>query len=138
MHDHDMNAKSSDKDYLDIVKEINSYKDTIKQSSQKIISRLNGMDDSIDIDKEILEILSSLGKIGTISGNARSLNSYAESWSNCVSSIGRMKGDWGQKTFLKDMLNQICMISFDVKKKGNKFEIRVPKIDINLQKFETS
>jgi len=126
---------SSDKEYLEVIKEINSCKNVIKQSSQKIISQLNGLDDSVDIDKEILEILNALGKIGTISGNARPVNSYTDAWNDCVSDVRRMKGDWGQKKFLKDMLNRVCMISFDVKKKGRKFEIKLPKIDVNFQKF---
>jgi hypothetical protein len=128
---------SSDKEYLDIVKEISSCKDTIKQSSQKIISKLNGLDDSVDIDKEVIEILTALGKIGTISGNAGPVNSYVDAWNDCICDIRRMKGDWGQKIFLKDMLNRICMISFDIKKKGKKFEINLPKIDVNFQKFQT-
>lgn len=126
---------NSDKEYLDIAKEINSYKDTIKKSAQNIISQLNGADDSVDIDKEIIEILNALGKIGTISGNAGRLNIYVDSWNDCIFSQRGMKGDWGQKEFLKHMLNQVCMISFDVEKKGKKFVINIHGIDVNFQKF---
>src|SRR5437660_7840939 len=127
-----------DDDWLELIKIVNSYKDEIKQSSQKIISKINNSDISVDIDKELIEILNSFGKIGTISGNARGINSFAIEWHNCVNGMKAMEGDWGQHDFLKVMLGKICMISFEVKKKwwSKKLEIKLPSIDFNFQKFQ--
>lgn len=130
-----MDTKSSDKEYLDIVKEINFYKDTILESSQNIIYRLRNPS-SIGIDHFILEIMNSLGKIGTITGNAGLMNKFSDSWYDALSSANKMDKEL-RKMLLTDLLNRLCMVSYDIKKNGKKIEIKLPKIEINLQKFET-
>lgn len=127
---------AEDNEFLEIVKEINSCKDEIKQASQNIISRLNESKSINDFDNDFLVIMTALGKIGTISGNAYKLNSYADSINNLIFRLRNFSGDWGQGNYLRYLLNQICMIGFDIKKKGKKIEITIPKIEFNFPKFE--
>lgn len=130
-----MDAKNSDKEYLDILKEVNSYKDAILESSLNIIYHLK-KPSSIGVDHYIIEIMNSLGKIGTITGNAGLMNAFSDSWYDALSSVNRMDEE-SRKMLLPDLLNRLCMVSFEIKKNGKKIEIKLPKIEINLQKFET-
>jgi hypothetical protein len=118
-------------EYLELIKEINKQKDNIKLASQIIISKIHLKEDT---DREILEIMTALGKIGTMTGNANKFNNLAMDWKNGFNRAKRMKGGLS-KLLLSDLLSDICMISFDIKKNGKKYEIKLPKIDFSLIKM---
>jgi len=124
-----------DKEF-EIGKELNLYKDEIKNASQRIISKLEKLNDFSEIDKEFVTIFNALGKIGTITGNAHRLNEFSDSVNDLLFDLKLMQGDWGQKSFLIHLLNRICLIGFDVKKRGNKIQVIIPKIEFNFPKIE--
>lgn len=129
-----MKGLATDKEWVEIVKEINQYKDDIKESAQKIVSSLNNSKSLIDIESEFLEILNALGKIGTMTSNASRVNAYAcaltDSFTLSRSEQGKKLGN----LLIIDLLNRVCLISFDVKKRGKGYEITIPKIDVNFVK----
>ena len=126
---------SQDKEWLDVVHEVNSIKDEIKESAQKIIVQCDEGKNYDIVDKEFLEILNGLGKIGTISSNPERINDYSDALSGLVEH-SRIDMRYG-KDMIKIAMDQVCSISFDVKKKGRKFEINIPSLDLNLFKFGT-
>ena len=126
---------SEDNEVPDITREVNSIKDTIKESAQKITEYCSEEKNYGLIDKEFLEILNGLGKIGTLSSNPDKINGYTQALAGFVEH-SRLDMRFG-KECIKIGMNQVCGISFDIKKKGNKFEINLPKLDLNFIKVGT-
>lgn len=125
----------NEKEWLEVVSEINSILDHNKESAQKIIRYCNDAKNHHLIDVEFLEILNGLSKIGTLSSNADRINNYSQALSNAIETaqLDMRIGAY----VVKHMLNQLCATGFNVEKKGKKMELKFPKININLQNFET-
>jgi len=118
----------NENELLEIRKEINFYKDQIKNSAQKIFTALEDSESNFSIDSEMLEIYNALGKIGTISGNTR-IASYSNSLVDLFSLVKQFSGTKIEsKSFYHKFLSQLCSTPFEVKQKGNKFEITIPSI----------
>lgn len=121
-------------EYLELLRQVNEQKDIIKKSSQNIIA-INNRKKTGNIDHEIIEIMTALGKIGTMTGNANKFNDLAMYWKDALHSARGMKSSNLSKLLINDLLNDICLISFDIKKNGKKFEIKLPKIEFNMTKL---
>lgn len=118
---------SLDKERLEIDKEINDVcKDTIKEISKKIISKLNDSQKPLNIDIEIIEILNELGKIGTIGGIA--VGAYAESLSKALNLVNDQH--LGKEVIIH-LLQQLCRTDFAFKNKGKNRAITLPTINFN-------
>jgi len=123
-----------DKEWYEIAREINSIKDNIKNSAKNIINSLNDPKKNIDIDSEFLEVMNGLGKIGTITNNADRVNNYSKALSDAFTHA-RTDSREISKSIIIYWMNQVSSTSFTIMKKGNRFEISLPKIDFNFMKF---
>ena len=123
---------------LEIRKEINSHKDEIKNSAQKILSALDNSTDKSFIDVELLEILNALAKIGTISGDSKNIAIFIKDQLDLLKDLKQFGAGKQEDIRLAYQwwLNQICSASFNVKQKGRKYEITIP-IKINISIFKS-
>lgn len=127
---------NDEKEWLDVVHEVNLILDHNKTSAQKIIGYCNNEKNYNLIDIEFVEILNGLSKIAVLTSNADRINSYSRALSDLVELAQR---DMRLGQFLiKHAMNQLCSTGFNIEKRGKKWEIKFPKIDINLQKFDIS
>lgn len=117
---------------LEIIKEISIYKEYIKKSSKNILAKLNDSNVFVNIDNEILDILDDLGNIGMLTHNQSGVTDYAKAWNDAIRAALEMDKRIGM-LLVKRCLDQICMTSFWIDKKGKNYEIKLP--DINLLKL---
>jgi hypothetical protein len=127
---------TNENDRLEIINKINDCKDQIKNSSQKILASADIPKSENIIGSEVLEILTALGKIGTLTGNSKTIFAYTKALGECFATLAlndnpRIPLKHGYQV----ILNQLCGTSFDVIQKGKKFEIKIPKVDFTFLKL---
>ncbi|MGD8431023.1 MAG: hypothetical protein PVG23_00440 [Nitrosopumilaceae archaeon] len=101
---------------------------------KKIIRYCNDSKKYKLIDVELLEILNGFSKIATLTSNANRINNYSRSLYQAIETF--QKDMRFGKFLIKHSMNQLCSTGFDIKKNGKKWELKFPKIEINLNKTE--
>ena len=120
---------------LEIINKIMEQKEIIKKASQEIIGKIDDPRADVYIHSRILEILTAVSNIGIIANESDRLYNFIHSWKAFVESTLALEQRQLRAPIIMHALNMMCTISFNVKKKGSRYKINIPKLDVNVFKF---
>ena len=122
---------------FEIVSKVMEQKEIIKKASQEIIEKIDDPLADRYINFGIIEILNAASNINIIANKSDRLFKFICAWQNMIDTILTSEPNELRTLLIKRALNMICTISFDVKKKGTRYEINMPKFDLSLLKIGT-
>ena len=115
-----------DAERFEIVDRVTEQKEIIKKASQGILSKINEPHASHNVDADILEILTAVSIIGTITDNSKRFTDFGNDWGSLMG-YALTQDLRLRRLFVRDILYTICSISFIVKKQRERYTIDLPK-----------
>lgn len=112
---------------LSTISEINACKDEINRASKNILSKLRNPSNKLEIDSDILDVLTAIGKIGTLSANPRDVSNWAASVSDMFIRLDKMNSATKLQGF-RIVLYQACLTAFLAKNTKGRFVLKLPDI----------
>ena len=118
-----------------IVAKVMEQKEIIKKASQEIVKKIDDPITKHCIDTKVLEILTAISNIGTITDNSERFTNFIGAWKNQIDLALTQEQRQLRILLARQALYTICSISFIVKKQRGKYTINLPKIDLSLFKI---
>ena len=115
-----------DAERFEIVDRVMEQKEIIKKASQEILSKINDPSAIHDVDTDVLEILTAVSCIGTITDDSKRFTDFGNDWGSLMK-CALMHDLRLRRLLVTNVLYTICSISFIVKKQRGRYTIDLPK-----------